>query len=79
MVLGILSAIAACPAIIGTTEAVREGQKSQAREDHRGRSTNLVCRLPTLCKESKWFDDALVVLRNGKVSKSTLSPALALK
>jgi hypothetical protein len=30
MVLGIITAIAACPAIVGTTEAVRQGQRKNA-------------------------------------------------
>lgn len=67
MVFGIITAIAACPAIIGTTEAVREGQKAEARETHRGRRCYLVCSLPNLCLESRIFDGARVVLRDGKV------------
>jgi hypothetical protein len=68
MVLGLLSAVAACPAIIGTTEAVRQGQKSNAREKHRGRKVNLVIRLPNKNEYSPRFDESLIVLKDGKVS-----------
>ncbi|WWC85570.1 uncharacterized protein L201_000434 [Kwoniella dendrophila CBS 6074] len=68
MVLGILSAVAACPAIIGTTEAVRHGQKAQAKEAHRGQKVNLVVGLPTpVAGYSEKFEGALVVLKNNKV------------
>jgi hypothetical protein len=68
MVLGLLSAVAACPAIIGTTEAVRQGQKSNAREKHRGRKVNLIIRLPNKNEYSPRFDESLIVLKDGKVS-----------
>ncbi|KAK6409910.1 hypothetical protein LTR81_015840 [Elasticomyces elasticus] len=68
MVLGILTAIAAAPAIIGTTEAVRQGQKNNARESHRGQKTNLSV---TLLRRSSIrhaaLNDALVVLKDNKL------------
>lgn len=73
MVIGIITAIAACPAIIGTAEAVRQGQKAQACEEHRGRKSNLVCQLLSLCRESANFNGALIVLKNGKVHASPLT------
>lgn len=42
MVLGLLKAIAACPAIIGTSEAVRQGQRKNAKEKHRDQKSNLL-------------------------------------
>ncbi|OCF33087.1 hypothetical protein I316_05132 [Kwoniella heveanensis BCC8398] len=67
MVLGILSAIAACPAIVGTTEAVRQGQKAQAKDRHRGQKTNLVIKLPAPNAYSRKFEGALVVLKDNKL------------
>ena len=67
MVLGLLSAVAAVPAIIGTTEAVKQGQRSNAREQHRGRKSNMVVTLPTRNRFSEKFDNALIVLKDGKV------------
>lgn len=68
MVLGLLTAIAACPAIIGTTEAVRQGQNKNAKEKHRGQKSNLIARCPN-SKSSKrsQVDGRLVVLRENKV------------
>jgi hypothetical protein len=62
MVLGIITAIAACPAIVGTTEAVRQGQYKSAKEKHRGAKTNLV----VSCVNSE-IDGRPVVLRDGRV------------
>ncbi|KAF1344765.1 hypothetical protein BDV97DRAFT_61702 [Delphinella strobiligena] len=67
MVLGILSAVAACPAIIGTTEAVRQGQRQNAREGHRGRKSNLTVTLPVRNSYSAKFDGARVVLKHNKL------------
>jgi len=67
MVLGILTAIAACPAIIGTTEAVRQGQRKSAKEQHRGVKNNLIvsCYRPT--KLGSEINGGSVVLRNNKL------------
>jgi hypothetical protein len=65
MVLGIITAIAACPAIIGTTEAIRQGQRKSAKEQHRGAKTNLV----VSCSNSE-VDGCAVVLRDGRVRDS---------
>ncbi|WWC57864.1 uncharacterized protein I303_100399 [Kwoniella dejecticola CBS 10117] len=68
MVLGILSAVAACPAIIGTTEAVRHGQKAQAKEAHRGQKVNMIVKLPTpIPGYTENFEGALIVLKDNKV------------
>ncbi|WVO15917.1 hypothetical protein L204_103582 [Cryptococcus depauperatus] len=67
MVLGILTAIAACPAIIGTTEAIQQGQKSNAREQHRGKKTNLIIKLPGAHTYRPKFEGAVVVLQDNKL------------
>jgi hypothetical protein len=66
MVLGIITAIAACPAIIGTTEAVRQGQRKSAKEQHRGAKTNLV----VASGSNSEIDGCPVVLRDGRVRMS---------
>ena len=71
MVLGILTAVAACPAIIGTTEAVRQGQKKNAKEKHRGQKANLVVSCPNRSSHSAQIEGGLVVLRNNKVCTFT--------
>ena len=67
MVLGLLTAIAACPAIIGTTEAVRQGQKKNAKEKHRGQKSNLIAHCSSKSSKKSQIDGGLVVLRNNKV------------
>jgi hypothetical protein len=67
MVLGILTAIAACPAIIGTTEAVRQGQRQSAREKHRGLKMNLSVSCSRASKAGREIDGCEVVLSENKV------------
>ena len=71
MVLGILTSIAACPAIIGTTEAVRQGQAQNKREQHRGQKTNLVATCTKNSSQSSQINGGLIVLKNNKVSIPT--------
>ena len=68
MPLGILTSIAACPAIIGTTEAVRQGQKQNAKEAHRGRKANLYVTCNDPSRKSRDIHGGTGVLRNNKVS-----------
>ncbi|KAF1936628.1 hypothetical protein EJ02DRAFT_387045, partial [Clathrospora elynae] len=67
MVLGILTAIAACPAIIGTTEAVRQGQRQSAKEKHRGLKTNLSVICSRASKGGREIDGCEVVLSETKL------------
>lgn len=67
MVLGILTAIAACPAIIGTVEAVRQGQKQSAKEKHRGLKTNLSVACARESIGGREIDGCTVVLSENKV------------
>ena len=68
MVLGILTAVAACPAIIGTTEAVRQGQKKNAREKHRGQKMNMIASCTSKSSKRMAIDGGMVVLRQNKVN-----------
>ncbi|KAK7179067.1 hypothetical protein DPSP01_003428 [Paraphaeosphaeria sporulosa] len=74
MVLGILTAIAACPAIIGTTEAVRQGQRQSAKEKHRGLKTKLIVNCSTASRTGKEVDGCEVVLSNDKLYLAVASP-----
>ncbi|KAF1842592.1 uncharacterized protein K460DRAFT_293636 [Cucurbitaria berberidis CBS 394.84] len=67
MVLGIMTAIAACPAIIGTTEAVRQGQRQNAREKHRGLKTNLSIVCSRATKGGREIDGCELVLSENKL------------
>ena len=67
MVLGILTSVAACPAIIGTTEAVRQGQRNNAKERHRGRKSNLTVSTSSKSSQAQQVNGLKVVLRNNKV------------
>jgi len=61
------AAIAACPAIVGTTEAIRHGQRQNAREEHRGTKTHLTISLLRRSEYSQRFDGAFVVLKDKKL------------
>ena len=67
MDLGLITAIAACPAIVGTTEAVRQGQNKNAKEKHRGQKANLVALCSSQSKRGRMLDGGLIVLRHNKV------------
>lgn len=67
MVLGIITSIAACPAIVGTTEAIRYAQKQNNREEHRSRRTNLTVSLLNRSSYSARFDGAFIVLKDNKL------------
>ncbi|KAH7169722.1 uncharacterized protein B0J16DRAFT_359081 [Fusarium flagelliforme] len=67
MVLGILTAIAACPAIIGTTEAIRQGQRKNAKEQHRGVKSNLIVSCRSTSPACRDVDGCAIVLRNNKL------------
>jgi hypothetical protein len=67
MVLGIITSIAACPAIIGTTEAVRQGQSQNRREQHRGRKSNLLVSCSDPSRKARDIQGGTVILRDKKV------------
>jgi hypothetical protein len=68
MDLGIITSIAACPAIVGTTEAVRQGQSQNKREQHRGRKSNLLVTCSDPSRKARDIHGGTVILRNNKVS-----------
>ncbi|OMP87962.1 hypothetical protein BK809_0008056 [Diplodia seriata] len=74
MVLGIITAIAACPAIVGTNQAVLQGQHKSAKEKHRGLKTNLVVSCTGTSSGAHEVNGRAVVLLNNKLYINT--PAL---
>jgi len=70
MVLGILTAIAACPAIVGTNEAVMQGQKQNAREKHRGLKSNMIVNCEISSRFAHEVNGMSVVLQNNKAPAS---------
>lgn len=74
MVLGIITAIAACPAIIGTTEAVRQGQNQNKRESHRGRKSNLYVTCSDPSSKARDINGGTVVIRDNKLYVTTVNP-----
>jgi hypothetical protein len=81
MVLGILTSIAACPAIIGATEAVRQGQTQNKKQQHRGRKSNLIVTCSDPSRKARDIHGGTVVLRdkNVRVSISSIYEPLILK
>ncbi|KAL1960175.1 hypothetical protein VTO42DRAFT_8718 [Malbranchea cinnamomea] len=71
MVLGLLTAVAACPAIVGINETVQHGQRQEAKKRHRGRKMNLVVSCSDPSKKSRDVNGAYIVLRNHKLYVST--------
>jgi hypothetical protein len=67
MVLGILTAVAAAPAIVGVNEAVQQGQRQNAREKHRGRKTNLIVNCSTTSRYGRGINGCEIILGEGKV------------
>jgi len=74
MVLGILTSIAACPAIIGTTEAVRQGQTQNKRQQHRGRKSNLLVSCSDPCRKARDIHGGTIILRDKKLYATTVNP-----
>ena len=71
MVFGILAATVAVPTVVGTTEAVRQGQRQNRNEEHRGRKSELIVSVAPSSKNSKRqgeLDGAIVVLWRNRVS-----------
>ncbi|MCJ1308644.1 hypothetical protein MMC25_002297 [Agyrium rufum] len=73
MVLGLITAIAACPAIIGTTEAVRHGQNNSARERHRGQKSNLIVSCLSRSSRAAEIKGRPIVLHGNKLYIDTFA------
>jgi hypothetical protein len=67
MVLGILIAVITAPGLLGSQEAIRQGQAKDKREEHRARRCNLIATCVKSSPRSREIDGRPVVLRNGKL------------
>ncbi|KAF2116334.1 hypothetical protein BDV96DRAFT_480441, partial [Lophiotrema nucula] len=67
MVLSVLVAIIAAPALLGSQEAIRQSQSKEKREEHRARRCNLVVSCVKSSLRSREINGRPVVLRNGKL------------
>ncbi|OAG12471.1 uncharacterized protein CC84DRAFT_1070445, partial [Paraphaeosphaeria sporulosa] len=67
MVLPILVALVAAPALLGTQEAIRQSQSKEKREEHRARRCNLVASCVKSSPRSREIDGRPIVLRDGKL------------
>ncbi|KAF3044285.1 hypothetical protein E8E12_003936 [Didymella heteroderae] len=67
MVLGILIATITAPGLLGSQEAIRQGQSKDKKEEHRARRCNLIASCIKSSPRSREIDGRPVVLRNGKL------------
>lgn len=67
MVLSMLVALTTAPALLGTAEAIRQGQSKDRREEHRARRCNLIVTCVKSCIRSREIDSRQVVLKDNKV------------
>lgn len=72
MVLGLLTAVAACPAIVGINETVIQGQRQNAKGKHRGRKSNLIVSCSDPSRASREVNGCYIILRENKVSTPIL-------
>lgn len=66
MVLTMLIALSAAPALMGTQEAVHQSQNKEKREEHRARRCNLIATCVKSTVRSREIDGRQVVLKNNK-------------
>ncbi|KAJ9272309.1 hypothetical protein DTO212C5_1494 [Paecilomyces variotii] len=67
MVLSMLVALTTAPALLGTAEAIRQGQSKDRREEHRARRCNLIVTCVKSCIRSREIDSRQVVLKDNKL------------
>ncbi|KAH7135737.1 hypothetical protein B0J11DRAFT_596964 [Dendryphion nanum] len=67
MVLSVLVAIIAAPALLGTQEAIRQSQAKEKREEHRARRCNLIATCVKSSMRSREINGRPLVLKNGKI------------
>ncbi|RFU24718.1 hypothetical protein B7463_g11620, partial [Scytalidium lignicola] len=60
-------ALITCPALLATSEAIRQGQQKDRKEEHRARRCNLIVRCLKPSKKSLEIDHRYVVLKDSKL------------
>jgi hypothetical protein len=64
MLLGIITSIADCLAILGTAEAVKQGQSQNKREQHGGRKSNFLVMCSDPSRNARGSHGGTVVLQH---------------
>mgnify|MGYP000935908220 CR=1 FL=1 len=67
MVLSMLLAMNTCPALLGTSEAIRQSQSKERKEEHRARRCNLIVTCVKSSSRSRELNGRQVVLKDNKV------------
>ncbi|KAK7608367.1 hypothetical protein JOL62DRAFT_558531 [Phyllosticta paracitricarpa] len=67
MVVSMLLALSTCPAMLGSQEAIRQGQQKERREEHRARRCHLVVGCLTLSRRGRAIDGRQVVLKDNRL------------
>ncbi|KAF2829050.1 hypothetical protein CC86DRAFT_261048, partial [Ophiobolus disseminans] len=65
--MSILIALAAVPGMLGTQEAIRQGQQKERREEHRARRCNLIARCIKSSVRAREINSRPLVLRDGAI------------
>jgi hypothetical protein len=63
-----LIALITCPALLATSEAIRQGQTKDRREEHRARRSNLIVSCVEASPRRREIDHQQVALKNNKVA-----------
>ncbi len=67
MVLGLLVVAITAPGLLGSQDAIRQGQCKDKRKEHRARRCNLIASCVKSSPRSREIDGRPVVLRNAKL------------
>jgi hypothetical protein len=77
--MSLLLAMAAVPGMLGTQEAVRQGQQKERREEHRARRCNLVASCTKSSPRAPEINGRPLVLRDGAVCSVNFSEVTMLQ
>ncbi|KAF2677416.1 hypothetical protein K458DRAFT_243183, partial [Lentithecium fluviatile CBS 122367] len=72
--MSLILALAAVPGMLGTQEAIRQGQQKERREEHRARRCNLVARCIKSSSWSRMINGRPLILRDGAIYIDTCTP-----
>ncbi|KAF2139212.1 uncharacterized protein K452DRAFT_352515 [Aplosporella prunicola CBS 121167] len=67
MSLSMLLALTACPAMLGTQEAIHQGQAKNRREEHRARRCNLIVTCVKVSHRASQLNGKFIALKNAKL------------
>ena len=70
--MSLLLALAAVPGMLGTQEAIHQGQQKERREEHRARRCNLIATCTKSSARAREINGRPLVLRDGAVRTNLL-------